>query len=456
MNQRAKLTAFLAFLTVVSHETVAQTKIQVFTKLLYYDGLSAAQPRTVPPSVLNLRNDLYAAKLTQAQLDQIQDSLNLLVTIGAACDIYDRIGNVNLVLVNKGDTSYKPGKGIDVTGNNGPLTGEAKVPKWIEVARFITPFTDKAVKPDTVPFSYPISNIARILKDTALSSKYDFWIELQVFGLLLPQAPCPGRTDVFQGSLQLITQGGAASSNNDLLMPLASHAIFNNFMAEGTDTLGKTTKTIPFSLTAKVDNAMLYLIASNHGSNTGGEEYIRRKHNVYVDNKLVFSYTPGGKSCEPYRVYNTRTNGIYQASPQPDSYWLGFNNWCPGDVIPIRAIAVGSLAAGNHTFQITVPGAVFQDKQGNFPFSVYLQAKASNASALMEFRRDPHAPIGGHPETESIERVTVYDLAGKIIFTGNRLPGDAWTRKPGIYWVRTLHKNKTEATIMQVLVSTRN
>ena len=72
----------------------------------------------------------------------------------------------------------------------------------------------------------------------------------------------------------------------------------------------------------------------------------------------------------------------------------------------------------------------------------------------MEFGRDSRARIGGHPVAEIIERVTAYDLAGRIIFTGNRLPDDAWARKPGIYWIRTLHKNKTEAIVKRALVST--
>ncbi|MEW6508228.1 MAG: peptide-N-glycosidase F-related protein [Bacteroidota bacterium] len=126
-------------------------------------------------------------------------------------------------------------------------------------------------------------------------------------------------------------------------------------------------------LTSIVKNAKLYLITSSHGANPGGEEYNRRDHYIYFDNKLLSVYLPGGKSCEPFRIYNTQRNGIYGTSARTDAEWISFSNWCPGDVIPIRVYHLGDLEKRKYTFRIEVPDAKFVGKQGEIPLSAYIQ-----------------------------------------------------------------------------------
>ena len=117
------------------------------------------------------------------------------------------------------------------------------------------------------------------------------------------------------------------------------------------------------------------LITSNHGANSGGEEYVRRQHYVYLDSELILEYTPGRTSCEPFRMYNTQSNGIYGPSPRSDAEWQSFSNWCPGDIIDRRTIDLGELESGTHEFVIDVPDAVFAGDEGNFPLSLYLQTR---------------------------------------------------------------------------------
>ena len=108
-----------------------------------------------------------------------------------------------------------------------------------------------------------------------------------------------------------------------------------------------------------------------HGPAAGGEEYIRRVHDIYLDGKLLKQYKAGGISCEPYRKFNTIWNAIYGSSPKGD--WFNWSNWCPGGDVPIRQIAVGDLAAGTHAFKISLPDAVWPGQQGNVYLSVYLK-----------------------------------------------------------------------------------
>jgi hypothetical protein len=159
------------------------------------------------------------------------------------------------------------------------------------------------------------------------------------------------------------------------LIPVAISETFNDYAEGASDEIGKTTKTIQFDLPEDTPNAQLVLITSNHGANAGGEEYNRREHYVYVDGKLALQYKPGRETCEPFRMYNTQGNGIYGAVPKTPEEWQSFSNWCPGDIIDTRIIPWGAVDGGSHEFVIDVPDAVFVDDQGNFPFSLYVQAE---------------------------------------------------------------------------------
>jgi hypothetical protein len=330
--------------------------------VVFYDGYAAPVDEPVPEGVIRHANSLVAIQATQEQLDSIQNTLMIGVIVGALCDNYDRIGAVHLALVPKGSTTYVP----------------AEVER-LELARFITPFMDMNDEPKTVPYEWAANNVVPILKDPDLQAEYDFWFELMIFGVPYAAnseiAGCEGRNDTQLGTLLLYTDSAQEAEAFDVLLPLAIGESFNNYAEGASDAVGTTRKTVEFELPADTENAQLVLITSNHGANAGGEEYIRREHYVYVDDALVHQYKPGRTSCEPFRKYNTQANGIYGPYPMSDEEWQSFSNWCPGDVIDTRIIPLGPSTAGVHEFVIDVPDAVFVDAQGDFPFSLYVQAQ---------------------------------------------------------------------------------
>lgn len=341
----------------------AQTTITVLDSVVFHDGYAKYVPdTTLKKGVLKLRNDLFARKLTTFELATMGTSLKLHIVIKALCDNYDRLCSVNLALVPRGMDAYQPDS-----------------VQHLELGRFITPFMSKNVLPDTVAYDFDIDNVAALIKDKALTETYDLWLELEVFGIPYAAqkqvAGCSDRNDVFQGRLELMTNEPAPGQQGHFLLPLSFKQAFNNYSKEGTDTLGLTTKLITFELPRRLSGAVLYLITSNHGSNEGGEEYIRRDHLVYVDGKLRLTYKPGRVSCEPFRRSNTQRNGIYGKEAKSEEEWQSFSNWCPGDVIDIHRIGLGTFSAGIHTFLLQVPAAEFVGKQGNFPLSLYLQGE---------------------------------------------------------------------------------
>ncbi|WP_437564483.1 peptide-N-glycosidase F-related protein [Sorangium sp. So ce542] len=337
-------------------------EIPVLENVTFYDGYAATVDEPLPDGVIRHDNSLVATRLTDELLAKVQTTLKVRVVVGALCDNYDRLGSVNLALVPKGAQTY--------------VTGEVD---RIEVARFVTPFMDMNKQPTTVPYEWEASNLVPILKDPDLLAEYDFWFELSIFGVPYAAndevAGCAGRNDTQLGSLLLHTDSTQDAQDFSVLLPLAIGEEFNNYAMGASDKVGTTRKTVSFELPADTQNAQLVLITSNHGANQGGEEYIRREHYVYVDGELALQYKPGRMSCEPFRKYNTQSNGIYGRSPRSDEEWQSFSNWCPGDVIDTRIVPWGAASAGMHELVIDVPDATFADGQGNFPFSLYVQAR---------------------------------------------------------------------------------
>lgn len=360
---KVRILVLLLCILLFSNSTVAQTTITVMDSVIFYDGYAKTLLVPAPSKgVLRHRNDLNARKLTSSELASIGNRLQMRVVFKALCDNYDRIASVSMAMVPSGSKSYNPDS-----------------VQHIEIGRFITPFMSKNVQPDTVSYAFNIDNIASLLKDTELSRVYDFWMELSVFGVPYAAqkevAGCSERNDVFCGKLELTTNEPAPAQHSTILMPLLYNHPLNNYVEGATDTIGLTTKCIVFTVPFNLKDAALFLITSNHGSNEGGEEYIRRDHFVFFDGLLKCTYKPGRQSCEPFRKNNTQSNGIYGKTPKSDAEWQSFSNWCPGDVIDTHRIDLGFVSAGNHRFLIQVPSAEFVGKQGNIPVSLYLQGK---------------------------------------------------------------------------------
>lgn len=368
---------FIVITMLFAVNVTAQTSsLTVFDNILFYDGYAPLVPagdlyEPIPAEVLRHSNSRYAIQLTEAQLNSIGNKLTMDVTLKAACDNYDRIARVYLAFVPAGQTTY-----------------DSNAVERVELGRFITPFMNKNNSPTEVPFSFNIDNAAEIFSDTALRANFDIWVELDVFGVPYAAqqqvAGCAGRIDTFYGTVVFnsIVDVNQTYPNPNFLMSLSCDENLNNYNA--TDVPGETTKIIDFTLNQTVEDVTLYLITSNHGANAGGEEYERRDHFLYLDNDLILEYIPGGKSCEPYRQFNTQGNGIYSPTPRTTRAWLDFNNWCPGDVIPNREIYLGTLTAGQHQIKLDVPDAVFVNGEGYIPVSMYLQNRNSYQSICID------------------------------------------------------------------------
>lgn len=396
------LMVFAGFLKMQS-----QTTINVFSQITFYDGYAANVSNPVPANTIRLANYRYAKKLSDAELNSFQNKIQMNVNIGALCDNYDRIGGVHIALVPKNQATYT----LSDTGV-----------KRFEIGRYITPFMNKNISPTTVPYTYQVDNLYAVFSNTALRNTYDIYVELDVFGV--PYAAntqvvgCSGRNDVFEGTLDFITSNDPSitTSYNNLL-PLLDSNELNNY--NNTDLAGQTVRLVNFNVSQSTDNAKFFIISTPHGANTNGEEYVRRENLVSLDNAQVLTFTPGGKSCEPYRMYNTQGNGIYGTTVKTTAWWTSWNNWCPGDSVPIRSFTSTTLTAGNHILKYEVPSAVFYGQDGRVVLSIYMQS--SNQLLSVKEVSTIDVSIYPNPTTDfvniksdkKVKNITIYSLDGR-------------------------------------------
>lgn len=439
----------------------AEQRINIYDKVTFYDGYLVDKiPESAPDEgCQRLYTYLCTKPLTDEVLNSLGETLRLDVEIYALCDNYDRIGSVNLALIPKGSESYQ------VKYND-------QDPLRMEIGRFITPFMNKNKKPDMVPYSFDMNYMSNILRDKRLREKYDFWLELMVFGVPYAAneqvAGCAGCNDVFQGSVYFVTDDAAAGAvETNVLVPINIRTAdwradrgMNNYNEACTDELGKTVKTFTYEVPEDCADGRLVLIMSNHGAGTNGEEYVRRNHFVYADDALALTFKPGRTSCEPFRKYNTQSNGIYGWRPKTDAAWQSFSNWCPGDVIDTRLIDLGEVKSGTHTVRIDVPDAVFYGSDGYFPVSLYFQGdtkdKLPQAAGMAPIIADDYTTTVTVAEgtifvaaSEPLTEACLYTPDGSLVALG-RLHGSSATIDvknivDGIYVVGVRTETRQEA-----------
>lgn len=387
MKHLTKLGMLMSMLAVMSMSARAQSFAESGDSLIFryfdsvifhdvYAGTVSEETWPVPEGMLRLNNSRYARPMDKSDLAQMGDTLRLDVLLEPLCDNYDRIANVSLTLQPKGTTYYND---VDA-GYLGRLGSTDPNIRRIEIGRFITPFMDKNKTPDAVPYTWDVSWLVPMFHDHVLLDTTDIWIELTVEGV--PYAAntqvsgCSGRNDVFKASATLVSS--RRNTTNDevscleqcVVQPFVYQRYLNSYNASHTDEPGTTTAHYTVHVDEPLNDAMFLFVNSNHGANSGGEEYERRIHYVFVNEWMAMVYRPGRESCEPYRQYNTQANGIYGTRAKTDEEWQSFSNWCPGDRIDNRIIHLGALEPGDYDFRMLVPDAVFNGNEGYFPFSL--------------------------------------------------------------------------------------
>ncbi|MGB0172394.1 MAG: peptide-N-glycosidase F-related protein [Flavobacteriales bacterium] len=132
---------------------------------------------------------------------------------------------------------------------------------------------------------------------------------------------------------------------------------------------------VPFTLDAPAEGATLDFLTTGHGGHAGGDEFTEQEHILLLDSDTLKAWTPWRTDCGAYRRFNP-TSGFWPSTyvyggdtleERVASSDLSRSNWCPGDDVQPLRLALGDLAAGEHTLEIAIPGAqAWTDSTFNF------------------------------------------------------------------------------------------
>jgi hypothetical protein len=146
-----------------------------------------------------------------------------------------------------------------------------------------------------------------------------------------------------------------------------------------------------FNFDKNAKNVKLYFITTGHGGHEGGDEFIKIKNSLFVDNQLVLDTIPWRDDCASFRRFNP-TSGVWlkkdsasyidfeakaykikEIEERIASSDLSRSNWCPGSSVKPFVVDLGDLKAGEHTMQILIPAtAAYDDKLNHWLVSAYI------------------------------------------------------------------------------------
>ncbi|MGK0252669.1 MAG: hypothetical protein ACI9OE_000113 [Mariniflexile sp.] len=302
-----------------------------------------------------------------------------------SCFVVTELNKISIIDVSKGVKEfpkasyiYEKFSGVLATENYEPV---------IELLRFMTPFgvghysndEGKHRKPVYIPnwekqvvWEQDISHLKKLITSTFYIGVWvDTWTkEGYEFDLDLIYSNRPRKTVKVQSLANTIPYVNGQS------LP----EFFANVPLE---------QTFEFPNNAK--NVKLYYTTTGHGGHEGGDEFIKIKNSVFLDNKLVLDTIPWRDDCASFRRFNptsgvwlkkdsasyidfeTKTYKVKEIEERIASSDLSRSNWCPGSHVKPFVVDLGSLKAGTHALKISIPATkANEEKLNHWLVSSYL------------------------------------------------------------------------------------
>lgn len=354
--------------------SIGDTKVVVFNNTnLYFDMAFKDGSKQLNDSIMRL--DAGRVLLKKVKLPNYNKQAKVVVntTLTSNGDPWDKGGslfvipkNTNLNIIdfetNEFDLktfleTYPAVKAID----------SLKYQPNVELIRFMTPFgvghftNDERVvkrKPpyipvweDNVKWSQDITHLLPLLEDEVYIGVYiDVWTKegynISV-NLDFEESKIPNHIKKKQTVLSLVNTSKYASGQR----------MFDDFSRQPLETQFTTNKTYK--------NAKLYFITTGHGGHAEGDEFVKKEHNISLNNKNIKTWTPWRDDCASFRRFNPtsgtwKAKGFIENETSEDmiaSSDLSRSNWCPGSQVLPEIIDLGDLKKGKHILKIAIPDA---------------------------------------------------------------------------------------------------
>ena len=396
--------AIIGFLTSCGHKeypAVGDTHIQIFEKTNIcfqpnnYQNFNEANEE----GVIRLVNGrIILKKITLPEYKRNVD-VTLTVTLASNGDRWDKSGScfvlpkesaINLLNIAKGEQKFPAVDSTKYEQLIGIVPGENYIPT-IELMRFMTPFG--------VGY-YNEHEIGQKRKPVYIDKWADCVTWAQDITDLYPTLEKEAYVGVFIDTWT--PEGYVVSVDLDLkesqiscdalpkrkVMPLLNTVYYIG--QSYPDIFARQDLEMEFDMPKAAKNVRLKYIVTGHGGHSGGDEFVKRQNIVSIDGNEVLNFIPWRDDCASFRRFNPGT-GVWlikrlamyidkegyseKMVEEPlGSSDLSRSNWCPGsDVVPEETL-VGDLAAGKHTFKVSIPEAEPVDghKLNHWLVSAYL------------------------------------------------------------------------------------
>lgn len=302
-----------------------------------------------------------------------------------SCFVITDPNQVSIMDVSKGEKTFP--KASYMSKNYGGVLATENYKPVIEVLRFMTPFgvgyysndDGKHRKPVYIPkwenevvWNQDISNLESIVSDTFYIGVWiDTWVQ-----------------EGYKIDLSLIYSNRPRKATK--VIPLVNTVNYVN--GQGlSDFFANGFLDYTFNLNKNIRNAKLHYITTGHGGHSGGDEFIKIKNSVFINNKLVIDTIPWRDDCASFRRFNptsgvwlrkdsttymdrkTKTYRVKEIEERLASSDLSRSNWCPGSKVEPFVASLGDLKSGKQSLRISIPATPAEkDKSNHWLVSVYI------------------------------------------------------------------------------------
>ncbi|WP_104381060.1 PNGase F N-terminal domain-containing protein [Sphingobacterium sp. HMA12] len=311
-------------------------------------------------SILRFANGTVIVKKIKIPKIKLSDNVFVQLVEQSKGDAYDRTGSVFIIPANKAQNfldGMKNGMSTLPTygnGNGKSYQGVVRTETFepiVELMRFFTPFGVKQfnylqlkdkVWQDSVLYRQDVSELAGMLSEQ----------EVYV-GAFIGNYDKNGH----EVSVELTIHPGFEAGSEGKLKKTMSLFTTTNVMEMGGQEYGSMFDqdkglTLSFHLDQDAKNVQLRYITTGHGGWGNGDEFVPKENRIFLNDALLFKYTPWRNDCGSYRLSNPASGNFATGLSSSD---LSRSNWCPGTVTPPIYIDLGDLKAGAYKLQVQIP-----------------------------------------------------------------------------------------------------
>lgn len=114
----------------------------------------------------------------------------------------------------------------------------------------------------------------------------------------------------------------------------------------------KDSLTVTIDVPEGIKNLKLRYLTTGHGGWGGGDEFVPKMNEIFIDGKREYHFIPWREDCATYRYLNPSSGNFGNGLSSSD---LSRSNWCPGTITLPVEVPLPNLKPGKHKIQVAIP-----------------------------------------------------------------------------------------------------